>query len=78
MKNVKSWTPYADLVVKNGKIYTVALTIDEIKAGKYDFPILEGGSVAVKDRKIIAVCPRGRTAPTSDRTRKWWMWAAAP
>lgn len=59
MKNVKPWTPYADLVVKNGKIYTVALTIDEIKAGKYDFPILEGGSVAVKDRKIIAVCPRG-------------------
>jgi len=27
----KTWNPYADIILINGKIYTVAITIDEIK-----------------------------------------------
>ncbi len=43
----------ADLVIKNAKIYTVALTIDEIRGGKTDFPIYENGYVAVSNGKIL-------------------------
>ncbi len=52
---MKNWYAEADLVVVHPKIYTVALTIDDIKAGKTDFPIIEDGGVAAKDGKIIAV-----------------------
>lgn len=45
----------ADTVIQHAKIYTVALTIEEIKRGKADFPILEDGGVAIKNGKIIAV-----------------------
>lgn len=49
------WYPEADLVIQHAKVYTVALTCDEIKEGKRDFPIIEDGGVAAKDGKIIAV-----------------------
>lgn len=51
----RHWSPAADLVVKNAKIYTVDLTIDEIKAGKNDFTVIENGYVAAKDGKTISV-----------------------
>lgn len=49
------WYPEADLVVVHPKIYTVAITCNEIIEGKRDFPIIEDGGVAVKDGKFIAV-----------------------
>lgn len=52
---MSEWYPYADLVLKNGQIYTVDLTIPEIQAGNYDFTVIENGYVAVKDGKIIGV-----------------------
>lgn len=52
---MKVWYPEADMVVQHGKVYTVALTVEEICAGKRDFPIIEDGGVAIKDGKIIAV-----------------------
>lgn len=52
---MKTWYPEADLVLKNGTIYTVAITCDEVKAGKSDFPIIKNGGVAIKDGRIIAV-----------------------
>lgn len=51
----RKWTPYADLVITNAKIYTVDLTIQEIQNGNYDFTIIQNGFVAVKDGKIIGV-----------------------
>lgn len=51
----KVWYPEADSVILHGKIYTVAITCEEVKAGKYDFPIIDDGGVAIKDGKIIAV-----------------------
>ncbi len=51
----KKWYPYADLVLKNAKIYTVDLKIPEIQAGNYDFTTIDNGYVAVKDGKIIGV-----------------------
>lgn len=54
---MKKWYPEADLVIEHAKIYTVAITIEEIKAGKRDFPILEDGGIAAKDGKIIYVGP---------------------
>lgn len=51
----RTWTPYADLVITNAKIYTVDLTIQEIQNGIYDFTIIQNGFVAVKDGKIIGV-----------------------
>lgn len=56
---MKEWHSFADFVVKHAKIFTVALTIEEIKAGKRDFPIIEDGAVAAKDGKLIFV---GQTA----------------
>jgi predicted amidohydrolase YtcJ len=50
-----TWKPTADLVIKNARIYTVDLSIAEIKAGKTDFTIIDNGAVAVKDGKTIAV-----------------------
>ena len=52
---MKTWYPEADLVIKHPKIYTVAITCDEVKEGKTDFPVIEDGGVAAKDGKIIAV-----------------------
>ncbi len=52
---MKIWYPEADLVIKHPKIYTVAITCDEVKQGKEDFPVIEDGGVAAKDGKIIAV-----------------------
>ncbi len=52
---MKEWYPEADLVIQHAKVYTVAITVDEVKAGKRDFPIIEDGGVAAKDGKIIAV-----------------------
>lgn len=49
------WSPYADLVIKNAKIYTVDLTIEDIQNGKTDFTVFENGFVAAKDGKTIAV-----------------------
>ncbi len=51
----KTWTPYADHVIKNANIYTVALSIEDIKAGELEFPIYENGFVAAKDGKTIGV-----------------------
>jgi len=45
----------ADMVIKNATIYTVAKTIDEIKKGDFDFPVIQNGHVAIKDGKIIAL-----------------------
>lgn len=50
----RTWSPDADMVVRNANIYTVALTIDEIRQGQENFPVFENGFVAVKDGKIIA------------------------
>lgn len=52
---MKTWEPYADLIIKNANIYTVDLTIQEIQSGNYDFTIIPNGYVAVKDGKIIGV-----------------------
>lgn len=52
---MKIWYPEADTVIKHPKIYTVAITIDKIKAGKTEFPIIEDGGIAMKDGKVIAV-----------------------
>lgn len=49
------WTPYADTLLKNGRIYTVDTTLEKIKAGDYSFPIVENGYIAMKDGKIIGV-----------------------
>lgn len=49
------WYPYADLVMKNAKIYTVDLSISEIQQGKENFTIFNNGYIAVKDGKIIGV-----------------------
>jgi predicted amidohydrolase YtcJ len=51
----KAWSPAADLVIKNVKIYTVDITIPEIQAGKNDFTIIDNGFVAAKDGKTIMV-----------------------
>ena len=53
----KTWTQYADLVIKNANIYTVALSVEDIQAGKNDFPIYDNGFVAAKDGKTIGVGP---------------------
>ncbi|WP_125153604.1 amidohydrolase [Clostridium rectalis] len=55
----RKWNAEADTILTNGKIYTVSLTIEEIKKGKKDFPILENGAIAIKDGKIIAVTDMG-------------------
>ena len=52
---MSTWYPEADLVIQHPKIYTVAITCDEAKEGKTDFPIIEDGGVAAKDGKVIAV-----------------------
>lgn len=51
----KTWEPYADLVIRNANIYTVALKMDEIRKGEDDFPIYSNGFVAAKEGKTIAV-----------------------
>lgn len=45
----------ADMVILHPKIYTVARSVDEIRAGQHDFPIIENGGVAVQDGKIVFV-----------------------
>lgn len=44
-----------DLIIKNAKIYTVAITVHEIQEGKTDFQVYENGYVAVYDGKIVEV-----------------------
>lgn len=56
---MKEWYPEADLVIQHAKIYTVAITCEDIRRGKRDFPIIEDGGVAAKDGKIIAVGSAG-------------------
>ncbi|MBP1737557.1 MAG: hypothetical protein H6Q60_1438 [Oscillospiraceae bacterium] len=51
----KNWAPYADLLIRNARIYTVDLTVEEIQAGKYDFTVYQNGFVAEKDGKTIGV-----------------------
>ncbi|MDR1820943.1 MAG: amidohydrolase [Oscillospiraceae bacterium] len=51
----KTWTPAADLIIKNARIYTVDLTVEEIRGGKTDFTVIENGFAAAKDGKTIAV-----------------------
>ncbi|MDR2664949.1 MAG: amidohydrolase family protein, partial [Oscillospiraceae bacterium] len=51
----KEWSPYADIVIKNAKIYTVDLTVDEIRSGKTDFTVIENGFAAAKDGRTVAV-----------------------
>ncbi len=50
-----TWYPEADTVILHGTIYTVAITCDEVKQGKSDFPIIRDGGIAIKDGTIIAV-----------------------
>ena len=52
---MSTWYPEVDLDTPHTKIYTVAITCDEVKEGKTDFPIIEDGGVAAKDGKVIAV-----------------------
>lgn len=52
---MKKWTPYADTIIKNARIYTVDTTIQKIKNGDYNFPVIENGYIAIKDGKIIGV-----------------------
>lgn len=63
-RKMKIWYPEADKVLTHGIIYTVAITCEEVKAGKSDFPIIKDGAIAVKDGKIIAV-------DTSDKIEKF-------
>ncbi len=52
---IKRWSPTADLVIKNVTVYTVDLSVSEIRGGKTDFTVIENGFVAAKDGKTIAV-----------------------
>lgn len=52
---MRKWNPYADLIITNAKIYTVDISMEAIREGKTDFPIIQKGFVAVKDGKIIEV-----------------------
>ena len=52
---MRTWDPEADLVIQHPKIYTVAITCDEVKEGKTDFPIIEDGGVAAKDGKVSLI-----------------------
>ncbi len=52
---MKEWYPEADLVIRHAKVYTVAISCEEIQQGKRDFPIYEDGGVAAKDGKFIVV-----------------------
>ncbi|MEG1826464.1 MAG: hypothetical protein RR218_04305, partial [Gordonibacter sp.] len=52
---MNTWYPEADIVIKHAKVYTVAITCDEVRQGGRDFPIIEDGGVATKGDKIIAV-----------------------
>jgi predicted amidohydrolase YtcJ len=51
----RKWYPYADKIFINAKIYTMDLSIEEIRNGNYDFTVIDNGYVAVKDGKIIGV-----------------------
>ena len=51
----RTWTPDADLVIRNANIYTVALTVEQVQAGQYEFPVYPNGFVAAKDGRTIAV-----------------------
>jgi predicted amidohydrolase YtcJ len=51
----KTWLPKADLIIKNVKVYTVDLTIEDIKTGKTNFTVIENGYVASKEGKTIAI-----------------------
>lgn len=51
----KTWFPKADLIIKNVKIYTVDLTVEDIRRGKTDFTVIENGYVASKEGKTIAM-----------------------
>ncbi|MDR2088332.1 MAG: amidohydrolase [Clostridiales Family XIII bacterium] len=53
--NKNTWMPTADLLIRNAKIYTVDLSIADIKSGKTDFTVIANGFVAAKDGKTIAV-----------------------
>ena len=45
----------ADMVIQHAKIYTCAITCEEIAQGKRDFPVIEDGGVAVLNGKIVYV-----------------------
>ncbi|MDR2157320.1 MAG: amidohydrolase family protein, partial [Clostridiales Family XIII bacterium] len=45
----------ADLVIRNARIHTADLTIDEIRNGRTDFTTIERGFVAIKGSEIAAV-----------------------
>ena len=51
----KTWSPTADLIIHNVRIYTVDLTIEEIRSGKTAFTVIENGFAAAKEGKTIAV-----------------------
>lgn len=51
----KKWYPYADTILRNARIYTVDVTIEEIRQGNYDFTVIENGYIAIKDGRIIGV-----------------------
>lgn len=53
----------ADMVVVHPRIYTCALTCEEIAEGKRDFPVIEDGGVAVLNGKIVYV---GNAADVED------------
>ncbi len=65
----KTWTPYADLVIKNAKIYTVDLTVADVQAGNFDFTVYEKGFVAAKDGKTIGVGEGSGVSFTGPETR---------
>lgn len=54
---VRQWVPFADRVFRNAKIYTMDVSVQEIRRGRYDFTVLDSGWVAVKDGKIIGLGP---------------------
>lgn len=60
---MKKWSCYADTVIKHPKIYTVAITCEDVKKGKRDFPIIDDGGVAIKDGKIIYVGKADEVTP---------------
>ena len=69
---MSTWYPEADLVIQHPKIYTVAITCDEVKEGKTDFPIIEDGGVAAKDGKVIAIEPDDSVNQNDSREDCGW------
>lgn len=55
MKITQGHNHAADLVIRNARIHTMDLSIDEIRAGRTDFTTIAQGFVAISGDRIVAV-----------------------